>query len=118
MPWATRWRSASPAANSTTSPRLSPRRGCDAEALLGDKGYDANSLFESLEVRSHQAGHPAKIESQGHARLRLRPLRRAQPHRAFLQFIKQFRGIATRYDKLLANFMGFVKLAAIAIWLK
>jgi hypothetical protein len=24
----------------------------------------------------------------------------------------------TRYDKLLANFMGFVKLAAIAIWLK
>ncbi len=26
--------------------------------------------------------------------------------------------VATRYDKLLANFMGFVKLAAIAIWLK
>jgi len=25
---------------------------------------------------------------------------------------------STRYDKLLANFMGFVKLAAIAIWLK
>jgi putative transposase len=28
------------------------------------------------------------------------------------------RRVATRYDKLLANFMGFVKLAAIAIWLK
>jgi putative transposase len=26
--------------------------------------------------------------------------------------------VATRYDKLLANFMGFVKLAAIAIWLQ
>ncbi|RZF65537.1 IS5/IS1182 family transposase, partial [Sphingomonas populi] len=26
--------------------------------------------------------------------------------------------VATRYDKLLANFMGFVKLAAIAIWLR
>lgn len=32
--------------------------------------------------------------------------------------LKQFRRVATRYDKLLANFMGFVKLAAIAIWLK
>jgi hypothetical protein len=32
--------------------------------------------------------------------------------------LKQFRRLATRYDKLLANFMGFVKLAAIAIWLK
>ena len=32
--------------------------------------------------------------------------------------LKQFRRLATRYDKLLANFMGFVKIAAIAIWLK
>lgn len=29
-----------------------------------------------------------------------------------------FRRVATRYDKLLANFVGFVKLAAIALWLK
>jgi hypothetical protein len=26
--------------------------------------------------------------------------------------------VATRYTKLLANFMGFMKLAALAIWLK
>ena len=32
--------------------------------------------------------------------------------------LKQFRRVATRYDKLLVNFMGFVKLAAVAIWLK
>jgi putative transposase len=36
----------------------------------------------------------------------------------FFNKLKQFRRLATRYDKLLANFMGFVKLAAIAIWLK
>lgn len=36
----------------------------------------------------------------------------------FFSKLKQFRRVATRYDKLLANFMGFVKLAAIAIWLK
>ena len=36
----------------------------------------------------------------------------------FFNKLKQFRRIATRYDKLLVNFMGFVKLAAIAIWLK
>jgi len=33
--------------------------------------------------------------------------------------LKRFRRVATRYDKLLlVNFMGFVKLAAIAIWLR
>lgn len=36
----------------------------------------------------------------------------------FFNKLKQFRRVATRYDKLLANFMGFVKIAAIAIWLK
>ena len=36
----------------------------------------------------------------------------------FFRKLKQFRRVATRYDKLLINFMGFVKLAAIAIWLK
>jgi putative transposase len=36
----------------------------------------------------------------------------------FFNKLKQFRRVTTRYDKLLVNFMGFVKLAAIAIWLR
>ncbi|WP_292244132.1 IS5 family transposase [Mesorhizobium sp.] len=40
------------------------------------------------------------------------------PIERFFNKLKQFRRVATRYDKLLNNFMGFIKLAAIAIWLK
>jgi len=36
----------------------------------------------------------------------------------FFNKLKQFPRVATRYDKLLANFMGFVKSAAIALWIK
>jgi putative transposase len=36
----------------------------------------------------------------------------------FFNKLKQFRRVATRYDKLLITFMGFVKLVAIAIWLR
>ena len=32
----------------------------------------------------------------------------------FFNKLKQFRRVATRYDKLLENFIGFVKLAAIS----
>ncbi len=32
--------------------------------------------------------------------------------------IKHYRRIATRYDKLLSNFIAAVKLAAIHIWLR
>ncbi len=36
----------------------------------------------------------------------------------FFNKLKQFRRVATRYDKLLANYRGFVLLAAIAILLR
>ncbi len=36
----------------------------------------------------------------------------------FFKNRKQFRRVAARYDKLLVNDMGFVKPAAIAIWLR
>ena len=35
----------------------------------------------------------------------------------FFNRIKQSRRIATRYDKLAANFLAFIKLAAICLWL-
>jgi transposase len=36
----------------------------------------------------------------------------------FFNKLKQFRRIATRYDKLGANFFAFVKLASVRIWLR
>ena len=36
----------------------------------------------------------------------------------FFNKLKQFRRVATRYDKLLANYAGFVQLAAISILLR
>jgi hypothetical protein len=36
----------------------------------------------------------------------------------FLNKIKQWRRVATRYDKLAANYLAFIKLASIRIWLR
>jgi tRNA G26 N,N-dimethylase Trm1 len=36
----------------------------------------------------------------------------------FLNKIKQCRRVATRYDKLAANYLAFIKLASIRIWLR
>ncbi|MFP6731518.1 MAG: IS5/IS1182 family transposase, partial [Alphaproteobacteria bacterium] len=36
----------------------------------------------------------------------------------FFNKIKHFRRIATRYDKLAANYMAMIKLASIRIWLR
>ena len=89
----------------------------EPEALLGDKGYDADSFITSLEVR-HQGCHPATINPQGQAGLRLRTLRRAQFRRAILQCIKHYRGIATRYEKTARNFLAGLHLVCALAWLK
>ena len=36
----------------------------------------------------------------------------------FINKIKQYRRVATRYDKLAANYLAFIKLASIRIWLR
>ncbi len=91
--------------------------GFDAGATIGDKGYYADHLCDAI--------------AETGAEIVIRPKRNRKVKRAydvdlyqerniierFFNKLKQFRRVATRYDKLLVNFMGFVKLAAIAIWL-
>lgn len=84
--------------------------------LLADKGYDANSLRDRLAQSKTEAVIPS-------TRSRKTPI----PHdteayrernlieRAFCH-LKDWRRIATRYDKLAINFASAVAIAAIIIW--
>ncbi|KPH04145.1 transposase [Rhizobium acidisoli] len=92
--------------------------GFDAKATIADKGYDADHLIDRID----EAGIDVVIPPKRNRKV-LRPYdadlyKERNKIERFFNKLKQFRRVATRYDKLLANFMGFVKLAAIAIWLK
>jgi len=92
--------------------------GLPADYVLADRAYDADRLIE-LVVK--QGGEPV-IPPRRH-RLVQRYYDKAlykernQVERLFAK-LKEYRRIATRYDKILANFMGFVMLAAVQLWLK
>lgn len=92
--------------------------GIEADALLTDKGYDADHLVEKMEEQKIEAVIPPrrgrKVQRPYDADL----YKERNRIERFFSKLKQFRRVATRYDKLLRNFMGFVKLAAILIWLK
>ena len=60
--------------------------------------------------------HPTQGQPQGPDMLQPLPLQGAQPHRALKA--KQFRRIATRYDKLAENYLAALKLVSIRIWLR
>jgi putative transposase len=89
-----------------------------AEALLADKGYDANHLIEKIEQNDTQIVIPPKSNRKIQRAYDIELYKERNRVERFFNKLKQFRRVATRYDKLLANFIGFVKLAAIAIWLK
>jgi transposase len=49
-------------------------------------------------------------------RLRLQGLQGPQPHRANVNRIKQFRHIATPYNKTAASYLGFLALVSVKLW--
>lgn len=92
--------------------------GLAAQATIADKGYDADHLCDRIAETGGQVVIPPKRNRTIKRRYDAELYKERNIIERFFNKLKQFRRVATRYDKLLANFMGFVKLAAIAIWLK
>lgn len=88
------------------------------EVVIADKGYDGDELVQILEARGADAVIPPKKN-------RLEPReydRHAYKERnvveRFWSKAKQFRRVATRYEKKAANFLAFIHLAAMMVMLK
>jgi putative transposase len=92
--------------------------GIHADAAIADKGYDADHLVNSIAESGAEIVIPPKRNRKVQRDYDRDLYKERNRIERFFNKLKQFRRVATRYDKLLANFMGFVKLAAIAIWLR
>ena len=88
------------------------------EALLGDKGYDAGSFIESLKVRAIKPVIPPKSNRKIKRDCDFALYAERNLIERFFQFIKQFRGIATRYEKTARNFLAGLHLVCALAWLK
>lgn len=86
--------------------------------MIADKGYDADHLVEAVVATGAEIVIPPRRNRNVQRSYDAHLYKERNLIERFFNKLKQFRRVATRYDKLLANFMGFVKLAAITIWLK
>ena len=85
---------------------------------VGDKGYDSNALVATIAARGAEAVIPPKANRKERREYDTDVYKeRNKVERCINQF-KQFRRVATRYEKTARNFLGFVLFAAITIWLK
>jgi transposase len=85
--------------------------------LLADKGYDSNEILEFLLTRGAEACIPSKsnrIEQRDYDKHLYKERNLVE---RFFNKIKQFRRLATRYEKHSLNFLGMLALVATVIWL-
>lgn len=92
--------------------------GLTPDAVIADKGYDADLLRETIQNIGAEAVIPPRSNRKTPRGYDKALYRERNLVERFFNKLKQFRRVATRYDKLLPNYKGFVQLAAIAILLR
>jgi transposase len=91
--------------------------------LIGDMGYDADRIRRDLLVRGVLTVIPSNPARPGPARRGPLPLDRELYRlrnriERIVNRLKQFRAVATRYEKTAASYLAFVQLAASRLWLR
>ena len=92
--------------------------GLEAMMIVADKGYDSNEFVLSIASRNAEAVIPSRKN---------RIIAREYDHHVykdrnlverFFNHIKQFRRLATRYEKLARRYMAMLHLVFAFIWLQ
>jgi transposase len=85
--------------------------------VCGDRAYDARALREQLQHQRCRVVIPSNPTRRVQRRYNKRLYKRRHRVENFFQRIKRYRRVATRYEKLAANFFAMVCFAATLIWL-
>jgi putative transposase len=105
-------------AESADSPHLPGLiAGVTTAAVLGDKGYDSDANRAAIRAQGAQPCIPPRKNRKEPIAYDRFLYRERNAVECFFGRIKQYRRVATRYDKKAANFLGFVWVASIAIML-
>lgn len=86
--------------------------------VLGDKAYGTLEIREYIESQGATYCIPPKTNITNPWECDFHHYKERHVVECFFNKLKQYRGIATRYDKLSRNFLSFVLLASSMILLK
>jgi transposase len=92
--------------------------GLPAEVVIADKAYDSREVVEEIEARGAEAVIPSlsnRKEPRVYDRERYKDRNLVE---RFWHKLKQYRRVATRYEKTDQNFLAFVHVASIMILLR
>lgn len=85
--------------------------------MLADKGYDSDDVRSSLLLKGIVPVIPPKANRKEPIACDFRAYKDRNRVERMFNKLKQFRRIATRYDKTALSFLGFLALAAAKLWI-
>lgn len=89
-----------------------------AAAVVADRGYDSNAVLDLIGRSGAQAAIPSCSRRLVRRSIDPAIYRQRNLVERFFCKLKQFRRVATRFDKLARNFLAAVLLASTRIWLR
>ena len=92
-------------------------KGHDAKAVIADKGYDGDKFVAAIEATGAVAVIPPKKNRVIKRDYDKHIYKERNLAERFISRIKQFRRVATRYEKTARNFLAVVHVAAIMVLL-
>ena len=91
--------------------------GLETDAVLADKGYDSDANRATIRAQRAEPCIPPRKNRKRAVVYDRHLYRERNVIERFFGRIKQYRRVATRFDKKAANYLGFVWLASIGIML-
>ena len=90
----------------------------EADAVIADKAYDAQArVIEPLQKKGKTVVIPPRSTRKEQRDYDRHLYKARHLIENFFARLKQYRAIATRYDKTARNFLGAIHLAAAMVWL-
>jgi transposase len=112
--------SAGQEADVTHAPALLAAVPADAEvkAVIADKGYDSKAVVALVQGRGAEAVIPTLCTRKEQREIDKERYKDRNLGERFWHKVKQFRRVATRYEKTARNFLAFVQVASIMVLLR
>ena len=89
-----------------------------AQALIADRGYDAQAIVDLVRRRGGEAHIPTQSDRKIQRTVDRELYRKRNLIERYFCKLKHFRRIATRFDKLARNFLAAVLIASTRLWLR
>ena len=89
-----------------------------ADAVIADKAYDSDAVVDAARRQGAEAVIPSKKNRKVPREYDKHLYKDRKKVEWFINLLKQYRRVATRYEKTARNFLGFVHVASIMILLR